>query len=716
MKKLIIVCLLFISQLNAFADEGMWMPLFLKQLNESTMKERGMKISAEDIYSVNKSSLKDAVVLFGGGCTGEIISDKGLLLTNHHCGLSQIQSHSSENNDYLKNGFWAFSMEQELACPGLTATFIIRIEDVTAKINSELNAGMSEQDRDKKIKELSKNLEKAATEGTHYTASVKPFYNGNQFFMMVMEVFKDVRMVGAPPSSIGKFGGDTDNWMWPRHTGDFSLFRIYAGKDNLPADYSKDNVPFKPRYSFPISLKGIEPGDFTMVFGFPGRTTQYIPSYTIKNIVEVNNPAKIKIRTARLEIIDAAMSSSDKLRIQYAAKQATIANAWKKWQGELKGLNRLNTIDKKQEEEKLFSNWVSKNNKKEYETLLQNLEKSYREFAPISKTLDYINEAAYGIEMIKYASGFSKLVTLASEKIVDQKLLTAEAEKLSTGAGGFFKDFDFMTDKKLFVAMMTLYYNDVDKLYHPKLLTDLYEKNKGDFTKIADEIYTKTAFADSIKVRALLNDFTPKKLKKLVSDPAYQLTAAFKDLYATKIEAPTLAINNSLTVLNRNYMAAQMEMQTDRTFYPDANLTLRVAFGQVNSYNPRDGVKYEYYTTLGGVMEKEDESIEEFEVSAKLKELYAKKDYGDYAYKGELPFAFIASNHTTGGNSGSPVLNANGELIGTNFDRVWEGTMSDIDFDPDQCRNISLDIRFTLFVIEKYAGCKRLIDEMKIVR
>lgn len=717
MKKTIIILIsLIIVRSTAFADEGMWIPLFLKQLNESTMKERGMKISAEDIYSVNKSSMKDAVVLFGGGCTGEIISDKGLLLTNHHCGLSQIQSHSTVEKNYLKNGYWAYSMEEELACSGLTVTFIIRIEDVTTSIIKELSPEMTESEREIKIKEISKALEKTATEGSHYTASVKPFYNGNQFFMMIMETFKDVRMVGAPPSSIGKFGGDTDNWMWPRHTGDFALFRVYAGKDNKPAEYSKDNIPFVPRYSFPISVKGVEPGDFTMVFGFPGRTTQYIPSFAVKNIIEVNNPARIKIRTTRLEIIDAAMRSGDKLRIQYAAKQATIANAWKKWQGELKGLKRLNTISVKQEEEKVFIEWVQKNNKMEYSTLLSDFEKTYREFAPLSKTIDYINEAVYGSEMIKYANAYNKLVTLASEKSVDETAVSKEAERILKGIGGFFRDFDVATDKKLFDAMMSLYLNEVDKAHHPKLLTDIQAKYKGDFNKYADDLYANSTFADSLKIKTLLTGFTSTRVKKLLNDPAYKLASAFREILTSKIETQTSLLNVKLTALNRTYMAAQMEMQSDKTLYPDANSTLRVSFGQVDGYNPRDGVRYKHYTTLGGVIEKEDNTIEEFEVSEKLNELYAKKDYGDYAYKGELPVAFIASNHTTGGNSGSPVINANGELIGTNFDRVWEGTMSDIDFDPEQCRNISLDIRFTLFVIEKYAGCKRLIDEMKIIR
>ncbi|MFM7902336.1 MAG: S46 family peptidase, partial [Bacteroidota bacterium] len=421
------------------------------------MKAKGMRISAEDIYSVNNSSMKDAVVLFGGGCTGEIISDKGLLLTNHHCGFSQIQSHSSLENDYLKYGFWAMTQDQELACPGLSVTFIIRIEDVTAQIIGKITPDMSESDREKTIKDMSGFLEKKATEGTHYGANVRPFFNGNQFYLFVTETFKDVRMVGAPPSSIGKFGGDTDNWMWPRHTGDFSLFRVYAGPDNKPAEYSKDNVPFKPRHYFPISLKGVQPGDFTMVYGFPGRTTQYISSYAVKNIMEVNNPARIAIRTARLEIIDAAMRSSDKLRIQYAAKQASIANAWKKWQGEQKGLTRLNTIQNKQAFEKSFVDWAKSNGNKAYSDILDLMRRQYEELAPFSKAIDYINEAAYGVEMLRYASAFNKLETLAAAKPYDEKAVSEEAARLLKTSGGFYKDLDAGTDQKLFVAMMDMY-------------------------------------------------------------------------------------------------------------------------------------------------------------------------------------------------------------------------------------------------------------------
>jgi hypothetical protein len=693
------------------AGEGMWLPIFLQQFNEKEMQTMGMKVTAEDIYSVNKSSMKDAVVIFGGGCTGEIISPQGLLLTNHHCGFGQIQSHSTLEKDYLKNGFWAYKQEEELACPGLSVTFIIRMEDVTEAVLKDIPANATEADRQASIKAASVALEKKAMEGTHYEASVKSFYYGNNYYMFVTEKFTDVRMVGAPPSGIGKFGGDTDNWMWPRHTGDFALFRVYAGKDNKPAAYSTENVPFKPRHHFPVSLKGVQPGDFTMVYGFPGRTTQYIPSPAIKTIIEVTDPTRIMIRDKRLEIIDDAMRSSDQLRIQYAAKQASIANAWKKWQGELRGLERLRTLEAKQAEEKVFNSWVAANNKSRYSGLLDRYAAVYKSYTPISRTTDYINEAAYGVELLGYARGFRKLADSTNATFLKE-----ESAKLMKDADAAFKDIDIATDKKLFAAMMGIYYRDVEAGMRPEQLEKLHDKYKGDFIKCADELYAVSNLTSPEKVRAFLKDWNTKKADKLRKDPMYSLSIGFVELYERKLKDELTGLNAQTAVLNREYMAGQMEMQQDKRFYPDANSTLRVAYGNVGGYLPRDGVTYQHLTTLEGIMEKEDPSSEEFEVPAKLKELYSKKDYGQYAVNGKLPVAFVASNHTTGGNSGSPVLNANGELIGTNFDRVWEGTMSDIDFDPAQCRNISVDVRYTLFVIDKYAGCSRLIEEMTIVR
>jgi hypothetical protein len=498
--------------------------------------------------------------------------------------------------------------------------------------------------------------------------------------------------------------------MWPRHTGDFSLFRVYAGKDNKPAEYSTDNVPFKPRHYFPVSLQGVKPGDFTMVYGFPGRTTQYIPSPAVRTIMEVTDPVRIMIRTKRLEIIDDAMRSSDKIRIQYAAKQASIANAWKKWQGELRGMKRMKTLETKQAEEKEFIRWATTQNNR-YVGIIDSFTVVYDAYTPLSRTADYINEAVFGAEMLRYARGFAPLVDSTSSAF-----LKTESEKLSAGADGAFKDIDIATDKRLFAAMMEIYYRDMSPDMRPAQLEALHKKYKGDFAAAANELYASSQLTSAEKVKTLLKDWSSKKASRLKKDPLYDLASGFVSLYNAKVKDKLNALNARINVLNREYMAGQMEMQPEKRFYPDANSTLRIAYGNVDGYEPRDGVSYSHFTTLEGIMEKEDPSSEEFEVPAKLKELYQKKDYGEYAVNGELPVAFVASNHTTGGNSGSPVLNANGELIGTNFDRVWEGTMSDIDFDPSQCRNISLDVRYTLFVIDKYAGCKRLIEEMTIVR
>jgi peptidase S46-like protein len=696
------------------ADEGMWLPVFLKQLNEDAMIKRGLKIPVDQIYSVNNSSMKDAVVLFGGGCTAEIISDKGLILTNHHCGYSSIQAQSSVDHDYLTNGYWAMTQEQELPCPNLTVTFIIRIIDVSDSINSKLTAAMSEIERDAKIRELCEKLEKTEVANTNYDGKVKSFFNGNQFFLFVTETFKDIRLVGAPPESIGNFGADTDNWMWPRHTGDFSMFRIYAGADNKPSAYSKENVPYKPRYHFTISLKGIEKTDFTMVYGFPGRTQEYLPSYAIEMVEKLDDPARIKIREARLQIMEDGVKISDTVRIQYAAKRKNLSNAFKKWQGEIKGLKRLNTVVKKKEFEKSFSEWVTKNNKTQYKNLLSEFEKIYSEFSNYVLANDYFTEGAMGIELVSYAQSFQKLIELSQKEKPDETEIKKEAEKLKTNSAGFFKNYDSRIDENVFAALLKMIHDDVDKSFHPDVFKMIDEKYKNDFRKYGDDVFSKTFMVSKSKVDDLLSSYSAKSAKKILKDPAYHLMKSITDNQKQKVAGELAELNETLNRLNRQYMAAQIEMQSEKKFYPDANLTLRVAYGQVLDYIPRDAVHYSFYSTLEGVMEKEDASNDEFIVPAKLKELYDKKDYGQYGKNGFMPLSFIASNHTTGGNSGSPVINANGELIGTNFDRVWEGTMSDYEYDPGECRNIALDIRYTLFVVDKFAGCKRLIDEMTI--
>ena len=717
LKKFIFIALLSLQSFNLKADEGMWLPMLLQTVNGDALYTKGLKIPIDSIYSVNKTSLKDAIVLFGGGCTGEIISNKGLLLTNHHCGYSQIQSHSTIEHDYLTNGFWAKNMSEELPCPGLTATFIIRIDDVTDDIINQVN-GLKEDDRNKKVKEISEQLIKKAIEGTHYSADIKPFYYGNKYFMIVTETFKDVRMVGAPPSSIGKFGADADNWMWPRHTGDFSIFRIYADKNNQPAEYSKDNVAYTPRYSFPISIKGVKENDFTMVYGFPGRTQEYIPKEAVRTIIENTDPNRIKLRDIRLKIMGEAMRNNDTIRLQYASKYANVENAYKKWQGEVLGLKRLNAIEVKADFETKFVNWTkSVKDGQEYVNALTQLNELHQKIRPYSAALDYYTEGIKGIDLLNFAANFTKLEKLCEKEPVDEKALSDAVDQLKKSSKGFFKNYNASIDKDIFERLIQEYRKGTPQ----DLAADLSmidKKFKGDYHKYTEYVFGKSHFSDLAKTEKFLSTFSAKKLKSLTNDPAYQLMKTCSAAYADKVSIPYKSLMNEIDLLQRTYMKGQMEMASDekRKIYPDANLTLRLTYGKVEGYEPRDGIVYKYYSTLTGVIEKYDSTNYDFNAPAKLLELYRKKDFGEYGSNGNITPCFLASNHTTGGNSGSPVLNAYGQLIGTNFDRVWEGTMSDIMFDPERCRNISLDIRYTLFIIDKFAGARWLVDEMNIVK
>ncbi|MGZ6523187.1 MAG: S46 family peptidase, partial [Bacteroidia bacterium] len=653
-------------------------------------------------------------VQFNGGCTAEVISDKGLILTNHHCGYGQIQAHSTVQNDLLTNGFWAMNQSEELPNSGVTATFIVRMEDVTAKVLAGVTEQMSDADRDKKINDAIALIQKDAVTGTHYGAMIRPFYYGNEYYMFITETFTDVRLVGAPPSSIGKFGGDTDNWIWPRHTGDFSIFRIYANKNNEPANYSPDNVPYKPKYVIPISMKGVESGDFTMVYGFPGRTTEYLSSYAVDMIMNQSDPDKVKIRNMRLEILDKDMKASDAVRIQYSAKYAGIANYWKKWQGEINGLKKLDAINKKKQFEQDFLSKVNANDdaKSKYGNLFTDFEKKYKELEVINKPRDYYYEAILGIEAINYASSFNELVgnLKAGKKVED---LQKDIDKLKANVKVFFKDYNSATDEKVCAALLKIYSEDINKSYQPEIFNTIQKKYDGDFSNYAKTIYSKSIFVSEEKMNELFENFG-KNYKKIEKDPVFELMESCYQKFMD-IKPQYTALDLEVTKLNRIYMKGMRELITNKKYYPDANSTLRVAYGKAEGYFPRDGVFYDYYTTLDGVIEKENPMVDEFMVSAKLKDLYQKKDYGPYADKnGDLRIAFCASNHTTGGNSGSPVLNGSGELVGTNFDRDWEGTMSDIMFDPDQVRNIVLDVRYTLFVIDKYAGAGYLLNEMTL--
>jgi hypothetical protein len=717
-EKLFVLCLLIAINLvpSLKADEGMWIPLLIEKYNIKLMQEKGFKLSAEDIYSVNKACMKDAVLLFGGGCTGEVISREGLLITNHHCGYSQIQKHSNLGHDYLTNGFWAMSNEEELSNPGLIVTFLKRMEDVTEKALKGVTEGMGTGDRDKIINANIIEIEKQAVEGTGYSAYVDPFYMGNQYFLFVNETFRDVRLVGTPPSAIGKFGGETDNWMWPRHTGDFSLFRIYADKNNRPADYSKDNIPYKPGYFFPISLKGVKEGDFTMVFGYPGSTYEYVPSYYIDMVKNYVNPKMIAIRTKKIEIMEAAMATDPLIRIQYSVKKSGIANSWKKWIGDIQGLDKMNTIGKKQEYEAKFTKWVSEDNARarRYGGILnmyKDLYSSLREYSLVNR---YTNEVFGGAEIIGFSRNLKNLADLY-EKNSSEDAIKAAKSSILLYAKDFFRNYNKETDKKLFVVVMKMYGENLDPKWQAPEYLRFKSLCKGNFQAVVDKLYDRTVFADEAKFSDFVARFSKSSVSGLKKDQFFLLANDANEFIAKNIRGELIRINGEIQKLDRIYMAAQMEFEKERIFYPDANLTLRLTYGQVRGYKSKDAVYFTHYTTLTGIMEKNNPDIYDYDVPARLKELYAKKDFGRYAQDGDVTVCFIANNHTTGGNSGSPVINAEGQLIGVNFDRAWEGVASDMAFNPDQSRNISLDIRYALFLIDKFAGAGYLLKEMTIV-
>ena len=722
MKK--IISLTILSGLLFFANitnagEGMWIPLLLEQLNEAEMQEMGMEISAEDIYSINHSSLKDAIVIFGRGCTAEIISDEGLLLTNHHCGFGSIQRHSSLEHDYLTDGFWAMEHSEELSNPGLTVTMLVRMEDVTLQVLEGVNDDMTEAKRDSIINDHIKKIKEEAVKDTHYQAKVKPFYYGNEYYLFVSETFKDIRLVGAPPSNIGKFGGDTDNWMWPRHTGDFSMFRIYVDSSNNPAEYSENNVPYKPKYHIPISLNGFEKGDFTFVFGYPGRTQEYLPSFAIKMITQVENPARINLREKRLEIMQKSINKSDLVRIQYASKYAGVSNYWKKMIGENRGIKKLDAINKKVEFENNFVKWADETpeRNKKYGNLIPEFEKIYSELTPIKLAMDYLIEAGFGLEIVRYAGGYAKLIKASKDKEISKEDIASIVENLRSGAENHFKNYQLNIDKETLSELLKIYYNNLNKKYLPSIFNKIEEKFDADFDKYADYVFKKSFMTSEKKVDKFLDKYKARKYRKINKDPAYKLISNFREYYYNNLSQKVFILNAQLDSMQRIYMKAQMEMQTNKRFYPDANSTLRVHYGKIDDYYPRDAVHYKYYSTLSGILEKEDPEIYDYVVEEKLKELYQNKDYGKYGDSdGTMHVCFTATNHTTGGNSGSPVMNGEGQLIGINFDRNWEGTMSDLMYDPDQCRNISLDIRYCLFIIDKFAGASHLVDEMTIVK
>ena len=709
MKFLRLLLLLVFVQVKA-QQGGMWIPSLLKGMNESEMKKLGMKISAEDIYSVNKSSLKDAVPQFDGGCTAEVISDKGLILTNHHCGFDNIQSLSTVENDYLTNGFWAYKLEEELPNKDLYVTFVIRIEDVTTQVLEGTNNLTTETEKQKKIQENISYLTKTLPKETWQENSIRTFYDGNQYLLFVIENYKDVRLVGAPPSAIGKFGSDTDNWVWPRHTGDFSLFRIYADKNNRPAEYSKDNVPYKPKHFFPISIEGVKENDFTMVLGYPGRTQEYLPAIAVDQIVNNLNPVKIEVRDAALKIQDGFMRNDNAIKIQYASKYAGIANYWKKWIGETKGLKKSNAITEKKKFEADFQEKVLKAGKQaEYGNLLTDFEMNYSAIKDYALARDLFTEVVLrNSDLLQNGYRLYQLEQLLKTK--GEQAFTDRKNNLSKGIVDFYRDYNVMVDKNVFEQLLAIYTKRLPNQFLPNELKNL------NTSQLTNEIYNVTKLTNLEDFRILLEGDSKSVIEKLNNDKGYQILKVIADAHFKNVMPKFDELNQKNIATQRTYMKAILELSPKSArIFPDANSTLRVTYGKVKGYKPNDAVIYEPFTFLEGVMEKYIPGDYEFDVPKKLIDLYNAKDYGSYSVNGKIPVAFIATNHTTGGNSGSPALDANGNLIGLNFDRVWEGTMSDIYYSPEICRNIMVDIRYVLFIIDKFAGAENLIKELKII-
>ena len=708
MKFIKLLFLLFIIQTRA-QQGGMWIPSLLNGMNETEMKNLGMKISADDIYSVNHSSLKDAVPHFDGGCTSEVISPKGLLLTNHHCGFDEIQKHSTTQHDYLTDGFWAMKMEDELPNEDLVVTFIASINDVTTQVLEGVGSIASEVERQKKIQENITKVSASFAKEAWQENKVRTFFEGNQYILFVTETYKDVRLVGAPPSLIGKFGSDTDNWVWPRHTGDFAMFRIYADKNNRPAAYSKDNIPYTPKHFLPVSLDGIQEDDFTMVMGYPGKTQEYLPSFAVQLIANETNPAKIEIRDAALKVQDSFMRKDNAIKIQYASKYAGVANYWKKWIGESQGLKKSNAIGIKQNFEKDFLQKVTASGKQnEYGNLLSEFDKNYTEIKPYAVSRDYFLEVVTkNTELLSLGYKLYQLEKVFETK--GQQAFNDRKENLIKSQEDFFKDFNKNVDEKVFEQLITLYGNKAPKQFLPATLTN------ADYKKLTTLIYSKSKLIDYSNFKTLLSGDAKSVLKKMNSDKGYAFVKSLADYYSKNIAPKYDEINLKISALQRTYMKAQLELYPNARIFPDANSTLRVTYGKVKGYAPRDATYYNPVTYLEGAMEKYIPGDYEFDIPKKLIELYNNKDYGPYADNGKLPVCFIGTNHTTGGNSGSPAIDAQGNLIGLNFDRVWEGTMSDIHYDPSICRNVMVDMRYVLFIVDKFAGAKHLIDEMKLV-
>ncbi len=713
---------LFVSCLATFssAKEGMWLPPTLKA-HAADIKAEGLEIPIEQLYNEQGTGLNNAVVLFGRGCTGEIISSQGLVLTNHHCGYGSVQALSSREHDYFAAGFWAMSMKEELPCPGLTVTFIRKMENVTARITYDLPDTIDEDARDSVVAVRIRGLEKGYKLSTGLDAQIQPFYRGNQYWVILSETYKDIRLVGFPPNGIGFFGGDTDNWMWPRHNGDFSVFRVYAGKDSKPAEYNKNNKPYHPKQFFSINTSGYKEGDFTMVYGFPGTTAEYIAAPQLDIIYRIQDPIRIAARTKKLDVWNRAMNADRDVFIKYTSKRAGVANGWKKWQGEVRGLRLNNVSDKKRNYEREFQAWANNDTTIPYaDNLLSNIQAVNGSAAGALRANEYIRECVYGVELVSQGAELDKLL------MAIRRGQTDALKNAKTGWEGFYKNYDAATDEKVFAALMPMFMKECPQ-YVPSYYEFGLRASGDDYERWARHIYRTSVISDQSRFNAMVEG--APDTARIMADPAWQLFHAIAEVHRQMISPILIQYNDRIARLNRLYMEAQITKDSGwRSFYPDANLTLRLTYGHVKGIDPDGPAGYSYQTNIDEIIAKDQPDNEEFRVPQKLKDLYGTKDYGRWGInvstsqplnastpQRTLPVAFIADNHTSGGNSGSPVLNAKGQLIGTNFDRIWEGTMSDLYFDPSLCRNISVDIRYTLWVIEKFGGAGWLLKEMKLV-
>jgi len=702
MRKFILTSLLFLCTFSAIAGEGMWLPFLLQKINEKDMQSMGLKISAEDIYSVRDGSLKDAVLIFGGGCTGEVVSNKGLVLTNHHCGYGTVNNLSSVNNDYLTEGFFAQSQQEEIPCPGLSVRFIRKIDDVTQDILGGLDKSLDKKERSEKIRARLKSIKDKAELESGLEISIKSFFYGNEYYMFYIERYNDVRLVAFPPNGIGKYGGDTDNWAWPRHTGDFSVFRIYADKNNKATSYSADNKPYVPKRHFKINIGGLQEGDFSMVYGFPGSTQQYLTSDGVNEVMNVLDPARIKIRAKRLEIMEAAMKESKENFIKYASKQARVANYYKKWQGEVLGLKLNDAVNKKRKQEEKFLAWTRKNPSRvaKYGDIIQKQRALYKQKEMPELKYNYIRECLRAPELVSLGRYGDSLLTAndGDNRDADFKRI---AKKLSGGLARM----DLATDQKIMATLYDVY-------------TDKFGKEDVLSPAAISAMYATSVFSNSSRLEKLLQAKNSEAIATAIQeDPVYQAS-----LFINQENRSTIGdLRPAIISLNDNYKIYMQGLRefSDKELFPDANFTLRLTYGKIEGLYPQDGMQYSYYTTLGGAVRKRNTAVEEFNMPQRLVDLYDKKDFGPYATwhrgKKDVPVCMLSSLHTTGGNSGSPIMNAYGELIGTNFDRIWEGTMSDIYYDINLCRNISVDIRYTLFVLDKFGQAKWIVDEMDIV-